>query len=746
MSSLTWSDKFTVEDQLGFEDYQRALVRVVTSAETPITIGIFGNWGSGKTSLMRMMQKDLDKAHAQTIWFDAWKYDKEETLWRALLVQVLSTLRDALPPEEAQTREQLQKLHDSLYQSVDRDKLGAVEIDWSKFIQSGAKGVAKGALTLSLSFIPGASALQQISDALMKNPDAEADSLLAAIQREKVRLHEEQVKSLEQFQNGFATAVNSFLQARTLKFVAVFVDDLDRCLPEKAIEVLEAIKLFMDVSGCVFVLGVDRRVIEQGIETKYKGQDPTKLINGDDYLEKIIQVPFNLPPLETKRVETFITGQVRDNFPPSVSKVFAVGLEPNPRKVKRTMNIFRLLWTLSEERHDLRGKIVPELLAKMVVIQVRFRDLYGDVVEYPSLLGDLETQFEGNTERRTGAPASRQATGAALPLETDAPASVPAQTTLVGKYVDRTALRDLLLTGEKRFRDTDARPYVFLATTATADAESSTEIPVEQKLWDDLLSNDATKIKSAVAAIPAPSQTNYVNRLLNVLGNVVEYQAPQRVSAGNALSYLGDPREFEEMVEVPAGDFLYGNEKKTETLAQPFRIGKYPVTNAQYRKFMEAAGGKSKWTFLEGRENHPVVNVSWEDATAYCEWLSKTTKQPYRLPTEQEWERAARGTDGREYPWGSDFDADKANTTEGGIGDTSPVGAYPNGASLTGTLDMSGNVWEWTASNYDSSNKVLRGGSFSSQAGFARCAIRLWDRPVYRGDLVGFRVAQSVLP
>src|SRR5512135_1477393 len=122
MPSLVWTDKATIEDRLGFEDYRRTIVRVIQGADTPITIGVFGHWGSGKTSLMLMVEKDLQAAGAQTIWFDAWKYDKEDALWRALLVQVLHTLRDALPETEQEARAQFQDLQASLYRDVDRDK------------------------------------------------------------------------------------------------------------------------------------------------------------------------------------------------------------------------------------------------------------------------------------------------------------------------------------------------------------------------------------------------------------------------------------------------------------------------------------------------------------------------------------------------------------------------------------------------------------------------------------------------
>jgi formylglycine-generating enzyme required for sulfatase activity len=157
-----------------------------------------------------------------------------------------------------------------------------------------------------------------------------------------------------------------------------------------------------------------------------------------------------------------------------------------------------------------------------------------------------------------------------------------------------------------------------------------------------------------------------------------------------------------------------------------------------------------------------VVYISWDDAVVYCRWLAKTTKKPYRLPTEAEWEKAARGTDGRIYPWGNKWDAKRCNTSEDGPGKTTPVGAYPAGASPYGLLDMTGNVWEWCATKwgklypYDATEdewgddylkaggyRVVRGGSFYGNQYFARCAVRYGDRPGDGVDLRGFRVAVS---
>lgn len=273
-----------------------------------------------------------------------------------------------------------------------------------------------------------------------------------------------------------------------------------------------------------------------------------------------------------------------------------------------------------------------------------------------------------------------------------------------------------------------------------------------------------------------------------VPGRLVELITQERLSpreraeAGSVLAGLGDPRDLDEMVLVPAGPFLMGSDKAVDELAfdnetpqhtvtlPAFRIGKYPVTNGQYAAFVAATGHRPPGHWLGNQpppelRNHPVVNVSWHDAVAYCHWLSRERGREFRLPTEAEWERAARHTDGRLYPWGNDFDPARCNMADTGIGGTSPVGIFPSGNAVCGAADMAGNVWEWTSSlwgqdwqkpefaypydpadgreNQDAPDnvwRVLRGGTFRVDVLYVRCACRGMFRPNDWLSYLGFRV------
>ncbi len=262
-----------------------------------------------------------------------------------------------------------------------------------------------------------------------------------------------------------------------------------------------------------------------------------------------------------------------------------------------------------------------------------------------------------------------------------------------------------------------------------------------------------------------------------LLGARKDASAAVKAAAGWALCELGRYEEFG-FVKVPAGEFVMGseeirdNEKPQHVLFLPtFYIGRYPVTVAEFQAFVEESGfGVQEPRCLKGESNHPVVFVDWNEATAYARHYGST------LPSEAEWEKAARGTDGRKYPWGNEWHSNCANSIEywnvgrsllssmrgrGQMTTTAVDQFSPTGDSPFGCADMSGNVWEWTRSqhrdypydphdgreNHDKNPLwVLRGGSFVYGVDFVRCAYRNRFDPWYRGGRVGFRVVLSPSP
>lgn len=247
-----------------------------------------------------------------------------------------------------------------------------------------------------------------------------------------------------------------------------------------------------------------------------------------------------------------------------------------------------------------------------------------------------------------------------------------------------------------------------------------------------------------------------------------------------------------ELITIPAGAFTLGH--KTSSDASPqhqlelreFRIGKYPVTNQEFAEFISGDGYQIEkfwtamgWKWLQSRPQtepgfwsdprfniprHPVVGVSWYEAVAFCKWLSEKSARRVRLPTEAQWEKAARGAnDARVYPWGDRYETNRANTAELGFGRTSPVDAFPDGASPSGVCDLAGNVYEWTLSKWGrnwqeleftypyraddgredidgSAARVMRGGSWFNPSIEAQVWHRARFLPGSRASNIGFRL------
>jgi formylglycine-generating enzyme required for sulfatase activity len=196
-----------------------------------------------------------------------------------------------------------------------------------------------------------------------------------------------------------------------------------------------------------------------------------------------------------------------------------------------------------------------------------------------------------------------------------------------------------------------------------------------------------------------------------------------------------------------------------------FELARYPVTNIEYHVFVYNASHKvpKHWIgfkYLDGTDDHPVTNVSRHDVDAYIRWLNQQVHSVYRLPTEVEWEKAARGTDLRTYPWGDGFDPWRCNTVESGKKQTTPVGEYsPGGDGPYGNSDIVGNVWEWTsslmkpyplriedmreASPLPGNKLVVRGGAWYYSRALARCSSREGVLPDFMSASLGFRLARS---
>lgn len=384
------------DDLLGRSDAIQAISGVLLDPriDTPLTIGIFGDWGTGKTSFMRLLREALPAGHL-SVWLDAWRYTNQESaLWRALLVAVIDGLReqaDALLPddagERAAFRTELDHAEMSLYRSFEYETAGKLNFNW--------RAALPLALEAGLSFVPAGKSVYDSLRSWLADDGAKITSL---IEREKAISYKQQLTSLDQFQNTFRSLLGRYLRAADggtgRPLLVIFVDDLDRCLPGAALGALEALKVFLDAPGCAFVLGMDRRLIARGIAERLgdgapRRTDPSPVLDPGEYLEKIIQLPFTLPAPGPGQIERLIDAHFSDVDPmlrDACRPLIMAGVASNPRKVRRTLNVLRLTLAL----HRVTAPSAVQLITKLVVLQTCYDPVFRRVQTAPSSIRALE--------------------------------------------------------------------------------------------------------------------------------------------------------------------------------------------------------------------------------------------------------------------------------------------------------------------------------------------------------------------
>jgi formylglycine-generating enzyme required for sulfatase activity len=713
-----------------FDDFAATLARLVANpgTETPLAIGINGSWGSGKTSLLLRVKHMLDQPNGvdgkgdhrfgdpselksfrkcKTVWFDAWKYNEEDELLVALVRVILQAMKkDGLMDR---LNAWLEDPNPSSYDLV------AMFINSFEF--------SFGGLGLGVKF--KADPQKHEAPSKFEQHTAFFDYFNEAFER---------LLALWVHNKGKVEEINERKGA-----LVIFIDDLDRCLPDKIVQALEALKLFLDKQGCVFVIGADISIIQRAV-AKYYADAGITGESARDYLEKVIQLRFDLPPIVEKAMQAYLQSQDKIKVDEAMLQrwqALVAAAEVNPRRVKNVINDLNLQWFMAVNSGQAEDVNRDDFICWQALMRAAPRNFVDHV------LGTLE-----DSERRHSFIMD------ALKWQQGSQEDRELVKGYFSAYEDKDAkrLRGVLkqISFSVGFTPDTLESMIYMtAPPAVAKAETLTP-PVEESKSESQV-QDGTKNVDFVEA----ERPGFLRR-----------EAGTARGDGSRLTIGGI-----DFMRVPAGKFVMGSkeggefdyewERPQHTIDLPydFWMGKFILTNKLYSEFL----GQKKHPVdgWQNKRDRPVLNVSWEDVMAYCKWFNETFKSELgdlllRLPTEAEWEKAARGAYGNEWPWGNEFEAGKCNSAEGPKGETTAVGSYsPGGDSPYGCADMVGNVWEWTHSlfamyPYDPKDgreeeksrdhRVVRGGSFRNNRNYARCASRGNYDPGARSYSLGFRV------
>ncbi len=340
------NDEATGEDSLNRLQYARALAEVARTGGTPLVIGLYGTWGTGKTSLMRQIQAALTKSEVpiETVWFDAWQHQFDESPALSLMHTVVNTFQPGEKFEKG------------------KKALAVIATAWASAAMKTVTAI-------------DAKDLQEFGK---------------RYEDERFQVRDARVRLREHFEQLIKVA-----QTSEKNRIVFFIDDLDRCLPKQTLEMLEALKLYLNLKNCMFFLGVDPKALERSIRHHYKDGYKEGEFSEVSYLDKIVQLPFHIPPIDDKDIGGYIDNLLPKELQPC-RELLIRGLGDNPRAVKRFINSLLLNHLLAKEasavyKNDLQ---FSKVLALVLLIQMLSPTLYARITKYPELIRELKDTSE----------------------------------------------------------------------------------------------------------------------------------------------------------------------------------------------------------------------------------------------------------------------------------------------------------------------------------------------------------------
>jgi len=747
-----------IEDNLGdivCDDY---------NSIEPLAVGLFGEWGSGKTHQLKLIKKHLltqtrkkDAATIIPVFFNAWRFEKEEHI----ILPLFQTLLDVVENHERTLKDKAKRGFKSTAYHL-KNILFSLHhgISWSS-----AYKTVRGVATNNLEDMREVANVVDIKTVQTKGKE----------KTNKEQVGEQSLTQLlqpDQLQSIYLN-IPQWIEKITLfenvNFVFL-IDDLDRCLPENTLKMLESIKLFLDVPSCAFVLAVDDDVVERGVVHHYrdylsiyhhkdtenaKGVLQHELpITGHEYLEKMIQLPMRLPVINTQNAREFLEKETQNTWANNLSAnmyeqvldYFACAVPSKPRKLKRVALLYQTKLVLLKELD-----VDELLLAKITLLELfapkilRFIQNHGYGKIYDRL-----NYFVEIDERVTSL---NEVKAIKIHIEQHGYSEADRNTYYqllihIEEHQRSRVVFDLDKVFNRQETRKELRKIIELnANESTLECNKTTSNNLFKGLdtqgdvvaWKNTLEEHGDLTD---AAMP-PEIIKIGNKIDKTFNNLPFIANPEWI--GVVAEYLSDDEYIDLLQASHNARFkVYDNTDKNK------QIDMFQLTFAEYDKYCEITNIQKPKDEGWGRGRRPVINVSWNEAKKYIDWLNAFLgeKDKYRFPKKEDWERACNNGEvlenGKpEWHFGDDESQLKeyAWYNENSDSKTHPVGEKKD--NELGLFDMHGNVWEWCEDG-DSEEKFLKGGSWYNLAEETDTSNTIENELYISNSFTGFRLHRTL--
>lgn len=659
LNLLTDSSIHNIEhDSLDFKVYSEVITEAILETPTPFTVGVFGEWGRGKTSLMKFIQNEVTKNNSKdervlTVFFNAWRFENDE--------HPLLDLCIALELEIQRNRT-----------SFEEDTVLNL-LDYIKYLKYAIANIK-----------------------MQKDVDTDSDfSNNIDIDIEKQLLNQSTYFQIFELLKG----VEKILKNENFRIV-IFIDDLDKCLPENSIKVLESINLILDLKGLSFVLGINRDIIENHLENKYKNITSIQSEeNSKMYLDKMIQLPFYLPSYSGK------ISNLIDNLYAQSSKdielekdIKAVILSISTLEMVTPRFIVRLI-----NRIKVSAKIYMKLNPKTSLSNGQILSLFSISCTLEELYKEFYTTLVKNEK--------------------------------VVKYLIKTIQNETFINEETHLYldiDKTQKSLIINALEENYNAFRMIFSTEQGKFWLEnkgyrLDTFEFLKSNTIIEAINKDEntpvfKTNFEDNIILIDDQDIDEKEFIKIPNQNyeISKYVVTNKWFNEFINSNG----YNEAKYWDNIDSKVWLMNNSITSLddKYTKMVEKEKNYYKKKFKEdlrkgdfNSDLQPIVYVTYFEAQAFCNYLSLNDPEYiYSIPSREQWDYVAKGAqENRVYPWGNAWNNNYCNNATNQLHRTSQIGMFSQGDSKFGVSDMVGNVWSWTSSLEKNEYNYLKGGSWN---------------------------------